>query len=118
MSIVCENDNSFRIDSEGFKPAAISAFAGNPDKDPRSEKLLFKGSLLGDDARWRQSQSRRHLNSQSAEERLRVRRQQSAPLLAALEARGSRSASVAEPIDYMQLRGIGLPGSSMMAGCA
>jgi transposase len=49
----------------------------------------------------------RGINGQSAEERLRVRREQSAPLLAALEAwlRGQRSrlsnsSSVAKPIDY------------------
>jgi transposase len=53
----------------------------------------------------------RGINGQSAEERLRVRREQSAPLLAALEAwlreqrsRLSRSSSVAEPIDYMLRR--------------
>jgi transposase len=53
----------------------------------------------------------RGINGQGAEERLRVRREQSAPLLAALEAwlrehrsRLSRSASVAEPIDYMLRR--------------
>ena len=53
----------------------------------------------------------RDINSLSAEERLRVRQEQSAPLLAALEARLreehsrlSRSASVAQPIDYMLKR--------------
>jgi len=53
----------------------------------------------------------RGINGQSAEERLRVRREQSAPLLAALEAwlrdqrsRLSRSSSVAAPIDYMLRR--------------
>jgi transposase len=53
----------------------------------------------------------RGINGLSAEERLRVRRQQSAPLLASLEAwlrdersRMSRSASVAKPIDYMLKR--------------
>ncbi|WP_445493353.1 IS66 family transposase [Rhodopseudomonas sp. RCAM05734] len=53
----------------------------------------------------------RGLNGLSADECLRVRRQQSAPLLAALEAwlrdersRLSRSASVAKPIDYMLKR--------------
>ena len=53
----------------------------------------------------------RGINGQSAEKRLRVRREQSAPLVAALEAwlreersRLSRSASVAEPIDYMLRR--------------
>ena len=53
----------------------------------------------------------RGINVQSAEERLRVRREQSAPLVAALEAwlreqrsRLSRSSSVAEPIDYMLRR--------------
>jgi transposase len=53
----------------------------------------------------------RGINGQSAEERLRVRREQSAPLLAELEAwlREQRaclssSASVAEPIDYMLRR--------------
>jgi transposase len=53
----------------------------------------------------------RAINGQSAEERLRLRREQSAPLLAALEAwlreqrsRLSRSSSVAEPIDYMLRR--------------
>jgi transposase len=53
----------------------------------------------------------RGINGQSAEERLRMRREQSAPLLAALEAwlreqrsRLSRSSSVAEPIDYMLRR--------------
>jgi hypothetical protein len=53
----------------------------------------------------------RGINGQSAEERLRVRREQSAPLLAELEAwlrqqrsRLSSSASVAEPIDYMLRR--------------
>src|SRR5262245_11207078 len=55
-------------------------------------------------------QAIKHINGLSAEERLRVR-QQSAPLLAALEAwlreehaRLSRSASVAQPIDYMPKR--------------
>ena len=53
----------------------------------------------------------RGINGHGAEERLRVRREQSAPLLAALEAwlreqrpRLSRSSSVAEPIDYMLRR--------------
>jgi len=53
----------------------------------------------------------RGINGQSVEERLRVRREQSAPLVAALEAwlreqrsRLSRSSSVAEPIDYMLRR--------------
>jgi transposase len=53
----------------------------------------------------------RGINGQNAEERLRVRREQSAPLLAALEAwlrdqrsRLSRSSSVAAPIDYMLRR--------------
>jgi transposase len=53
----------------------------------------------------------RGINGQSAEQRLRVRREQSAPLVAALEAwlceqrsRLSRSSSVAEPIDYMLRR--------------
>jgi transposase len=53
----------------------------------------------------------RGINGQSAEERLRVRREQSAPLLTALEpwlreqrSRLSRSSSVAEPIDYMLRR--------------
>jgi transposase len=53
----------------------------------------------------------RGINGRSAEERLRVRLEQSAPLLTALEAwlreqrsRLSRSASVAEPIDYMLRR--------------
>ena len=53
----------------------------------------------------------RGINGLSAEERLRVRQEQSAPLLAALEAwlreersRLSRSASVAKPIDYMLKR--------------
>jgi hypothetical protein len=53
----------------------------------------------------------RDINGRSAEERLRVRREQSAPILAALEAwlreersRLSRSASVAKPIDYMLKR--------------
>jgi transposase len=53
----------------------------------------------------------RGINGLSAEERLRVRQEQSAPLLAALEAwlrdersRLSRSASVAQPIDYMLKR--------------
>ena len=53
----------------------------------------------------------RDINGRSAEERLRVRQGQSAPLLAALEAwlreerpRLSRSASVAQPIDYMLKR--------------
>ena len=53
----------------------------------------------------------RDINGLSAEERLRVRRERSAPLLAALEAwlreehsRLSRSASVAQPIDYMLKR--------------
>jgi transposase len=53
----------------------------------------------------------RGINGLSAEERLRIRREQSAPLLAALEAwlrnersRLSRSASVAKPIDYMLRR--------------
>src|SRR6516225_2085972 len=50
----------------------------------------------------------RNINGLSAEERLRVRQERSAPILAALEAwlgeersRLSRSASVAKPIDYM-----------------
>ena len=53
----------------------------------------------------------RSINSQSAEERLRVRREQSSPLLTELEAwlreqrlRLSRSSPVAEPIDYMLRR--------------
>jgi transposase len=53
----------------------------------------------------------RDINRQSAEERLRVRREQSAPLVAALEtwlreqrSRLSRSSAVAEPIDYMLRR--------------
>lgn len=53
----------------------------------------------------------RGINGQNAEERLRVRRERSAPLVAALEAwlrdqrsRLSRSSSVAEPIDYMLRR--------------
>ena len=53
----------------------------------------------------------RAINGQSVEERLRVRREQSAPLLMALEAwlreqrsRLSRSSSVADPIDYMLRR--------------
>jgi transposase len=53
----------------------------------------------------------RGINGHGAEERLRVRREQSAPLLAALEAwlreqrpRLSRSSSVTEPIDYMLRR--------------
>jgi transposase len=53
----------------------------------------------------------RAINGQSAEERLRVRREQSAPLVAALEtwlrderSRLSRAASVAKPIDYMLTR--------------
>ena len=53
----------------------------------------------------------RGINGQSAEERLRVRQEQSAPLLAALEAwlreqrsRLSNSSSVAGPIDYMLRR--------------
>jgi transposase len=53
----------------------------------------------------------RGINGLSAEERLRVRQEQSAPLLAALEAwlrdersRLSRSAFVAKPIDYMLKR--------------
>jgi transposase len=53
----------------------------------------------------------RGINGQSAEERLRVRREQSAPLLAALEswlreqrARLSNAAAVAGPIDYMLRR--------------
>jgi hypothetical protein len=53
----------------------------------------------------------RDINGLSAEERLGVRQEQSAPLLAALEAwlgeehsRLSRSASVAQPIDYMLKR--------------
>src|SRR5947209_16725549 len=53
----------------------------------------------------------RGINGQSAEERLRVRREQSAPLLAALEAwlrdqrsRLSRSSSVAATVDYMLRR--------------
>ena len=65
----------------------------------------------------------RGINGQSAEERLRVRQEQSAPLLAALEAwlreqrsRLSRSSSVAEPIDYMLRAGTGLLASSTMAG--
>ena len=53
----------------------------------------------------------RGINGMNADERLRVRREQSAPLLAALEvwlrderSRLSRSASVAKPIDYMLTR--------------
>jgi transposase len=53
----------------------------------------------------------RGINCQSAEERLRVRQEQSAPLLVALEAwlrqqraSLSRASSVAEPIDYMLRR--------------
>jgi Transposase IS66 family len=53
----------------------------------------------------------RGINGQSAEQRLRVRKEQSAPLVAGLEAwlreqrpRLSRSSSVAEPIDYMLRR--------------
>ena len=53
----------------------------------------------------------RDINGRSVEERQRVRREQSAPVLAALEAwlreersRLSRSASVAKPIDYMLKR--------------
>jgi transposase len=53
----------------------------------------------------------RGINGQSAEERLRVRREQSAPLVAALEAwlreqrsRLSNSSSVSKPIDYMLKR--------------
>src|ERR1700759_4112816 len=53
----------------------------------------------------------RAINGMSAEERLRVRQELSAPLLTALEvwlrdarSRLSRSASVAEPIDYMLKR--------------
>jgi transposase len=53
----------------------------------------------------------RGINGVSAEERLRVRQEQSAPLLAALEAwlrdersRLSRSAFAAKPIDYMLKR--------------
>jgi transposase len=53
----------------------------------------------------------RGINGQSAEERLRVRREQNVPLVAALEAwlreqrsRLSRSSPVAKPIDYMLRR--------------
>jgi transposase len=53
----------------------------------------------------------RNINGLSAEERLRVRQERSAPILAALEgwlreerSRLSRSASVAKPIDYMLRR--------------
>src|SRR5262249_29167911 len=53
----------------------------------------------------------RGINGKSAEERLRMRREQSATLVAALEvclreqrSRLSRSAAVAEPIDYMLRR--------------
>src|SRR5262249_19878674 len=53
----------------------------------------------------------RNINGLSAEERLRVRQERSAPILAALEAwlreersRLSRWASVAKPIDYMLRR--------------
>jgi len=53
----------------------------------------------------------RNINGQSAEERLRVRREQSAPFVAELEtwlreerSRLSRSSAVAEPIDYMLRR--------------
>jgi transposase len=53
----------------------------------------------------------RGINGQPAEQRLRVRKEQSAPLVAGLEAwlreqrpRLSRSSSVAEPIDYMLRR--------------
>ncbi len=67
--------------------------------------------------RWRQSgfdalfEIERGINGVAAAERLRIRKEQSAPLLEALEAwlreqrgRLSRSASVAEPIDYMLKR--------------
>src|SRR6476620_10761257 len=67
----------------------------------------------------------RDINGHSAEQRLRVRREQSAPLLAGLEvwlreqrSRLSRSSSVAEPIDYMLRRWDRLPDSSMMDGTA
>jgi transposase len=67
----------------------------------------------------------RGINGQSAERRLRARSEQSTPVVAALEAwlreqrsRLSRSSSVAEPIDYMLRRWIGLPASSMMGGSA
>jgi transposase len=53
----------------------------------------------------------REINGQSAEERVQVRKERSAPLVAALEAwlreqrsRLSRSSAVAEPIDYMLRR--------------
>jgi transposase len=55
--------------------------------------------------------SEREINGRGAEERLRVRRERSAPLVAALQAwlreqrsRLSRSSSVIEPIDYMLRR--------------
>ncbi len=69
-------------------------------------------------SRWKRSSAstylfdiERDINGHSAEQRLRVRREQSAPLLAGLEvwlreqrSRLSRSSSVAEPIDYMLRR--------------
>ena len=67
----------------------------------------------------------RGINGQNAEQRLRVRQEQSAPLVAALEAwlreqrsRLSSASSVAAPIDYMLPVGIGSPASSTMGGSA
>jgi transposase len=67
----------------------------------------------------------RGINGVAAEQRLRIRKEQSAPVLAELESwlrqqrsRMSRSASVAGPIDYMLKRWAALPASSKMAGFA
>ena len=67
----------------------------------------------------------RGINGQSAEERLRVRREQSAPLVAALEAwlreqrlRLSRRPRSPNPSIICCGAGIGLPSSSTMAGFA
>jgi transposase len=67
----------------------------------------------------------RGINGQSAEQRLRVRKEQSAPLVAALEtwlrdqrSRLSNSAAVSAPIVICCAAGVGLSGSSMTGGSA
>jgi transposase len=67
----------------------------------------------------------RGINGQSAEQRLRVRKEQSAPLVTRLEAwlreqrpRLSRSSSVAEPSTTCFAAGIGSPDSSTTAASA
>jgi transposase len=67
----------------------------------------------------------RGINGVAAAERMRIRKEQSAPLLEALEAwlreqrgRLSRSASVAERSTICSSVGIGSPASSTMAGSA